>query len=121
MLFHYQARRFFLYTLPTDMRKGFDALCGTVYNEMKLNPLTGDLYIFINRTRSHIKMLHWQGDGYAVFYKRLEKGTYEIPIPQGDYQSVSLSSEQLLFILQGVVLKSVKKKLRYTQIPVENN
>ena len=121
MLFHYQIGRFFLYALPTDMRKGFDALCGTVYNEMKLDPLNGDLYLFINRSRSHIKMLHWQGDGFAIFYKRLEKGTYEIPIAETNTTGVKITSEQLLFILQGVVLKSVKKKLRYTHSFVENN
>jgi transposase len=114
MLFHYQAGRYFLYTQPTDMRKGFDALCGTVYNEMKRNPLNGDLYIFINRTRRHIKMLHWQGDGYAIFYKRLEKGTYELLLSPVDETTVSISAENLLFILQGVVLKSVKKRKRYS-------
>ena len=102
------------------MRKGFDALCGTVYNEMKHIPINGDLYIFINRSRTHIKMLHWQGDGYAIFYKRLEKGTYEIPLFKINDLCVNLSTEQLLFILQGVVLKSVKKKLRYAHSYVEN-
>ena len=104
MLFHYQIGRFFLYSLPTDMRKGFDALCGTVYNDMKLNPLTGDLFIFINRTRSHIKMLHWQGDGYAIFYKRLEKGTYEILLPPGDSKTITIST-QIIF------LKAVSQKV----------
>ena len=121
MLFHYQISRFFLYTLPTDMRKGFDALCGTVYNEMKLDPLNGDLYIFINRSRNQIKMLHWQHDGFAIFYKRLEKGTYEIPITENNSSQANIPAEQLLFILQGVVLKSVKKKQRYTQVFVNNN
>ena len=119
MLFHYQIGRFFLYSLPVDMRKGFDALCGAVYNEMKLDPLNGDLYIFINRSRSHIKMLHWQGDGFAIFYKRLEKGTYEIPLSETNSTGVKITAEQLLFILQGVVLKSVQKKPRYTHSFVE--
>jgi|SRR6267378_2520343 len=119
MLFHYHIGRFFLYTLPTDMRKGVDALCGMVYNELKLDPLNDDLYIFINRSRSHIKMLHWQGDGFAIFYKRLEKGTYEIPLTQNHSPGLNITSEQLLFILQGVVLQSVKKKLRYTHSFVE--
>lgn len=121
MLFHYQIGRYFLYTLPTDMRKGFDALCGTVYNEMKLDPLNGDLYIFINRARNQIKMLHWQHDGFAIFYKRLEKGTYEIPVAEINLSHANIPIEQLLFILQGVVLKSIRKKARYTHTFVENN
>lgn len=102
------------------MRKGFDALCGTVYNEMKLDPLNGDLYIFINRSHSHIKMLHWQNDGFAIFYKRLEKGTYETPSSSDNPKTISLSAEKLLFILQGVALKSIKKRKRYSMQIVEN-
>jgi len=95
------------------MRKGIDSLSGLVRSEFAKNPLTGDLFIFINRRRNQLKMLHWQEDGFAVFYKRLEKGTYEIPVMTGSITHVELSPEKLLFILQGVVLKSVRKKPRY--------
>lgn len=108
MLFHYQVRDYYLCASSTDMRKGIDSLAGLVTNELRKNPLTGDLFIFINRRKNQIKMLHWQGDGYAVFYKRLEKGTYELPAGN------SLTAEQLLFLLQGVVLKSIKKHRRYS-------
>lgn len=108
MLFHYQVLNYYLCTVQADMRKGIDALSGIVTNELQKNPLTGDLFIFINRRKNQLKMLHWQGDGYAVFYKRLEKGTYEFP------KGNTITSEQLLFLLQGVVLKSVKKHARYT-------
>ena len=114
MLFHYQVRNYYMFAPPTDMRKGMDSLCGIVYNEFKKNPLSGDLFIFINRRKNQIKMLHWQGDGYAVFYKRLEKGTYEIPGAE------LLTGEQVLFLLQGVVLKSVKKHKRYSHDFVNN-
>ena len=114
MLFHYQVREYFLYSGFVDMRKGIDSLSGLVRNELGKNPLTGDLFIFINRRRRQIKMLHWQGDGFAVFYKRLEKGTYEILHAGNDPKSILLSPEKLLFILQGVKLKSVKKRTRYS-------
>lgn len=114
MLFHYQVREYFLYSGFVDMRKGIDSLSGLVKNELGKNPLTGDLFIFINRRRRQIKMLHWQGDGFAIFYKRLEKGTYEILQSGNDPRSILLSSEKLLFILQGVKLKSVKKRTRYS-------
>ncbi len=113
MLFHYQIRGYFLYSGYVDMRKGIDSLAGLVNNELSAHPLSGDLFIFINRKRQQIKMLHWQGDGYAIFYKRLEKGTYEIPLGDGVSKTCSISAEQLLFILQGLVLKSVRKRTRY--------
>lgn len=108
MLFHYQICNYYLCATFTDMRKGIDSLSGLVNNELHKNPFTGDLFIFINRRKNQIKMLHWQGDGFAVFYKRLEKGTYEFPT--GEF----LNAEQLLFLLQGVTLKSIKKRPRYS-------
>lgn len=114
MLFHYQVRGYYLCTTHTDMRKGVDSLAGLVTNELKKSPLSGDLFIFINRRKNQIKMLHWQGDGYAIFYKRLEKGTYEIP------DNNHITGEQLLFLLQGVILKSVKKHIRYSHNFVSN-
>jgi len=90
------------------MRKGMYSLCGLVNNELKKDPLSGDLFIFISRRKNQLKMLHWQGDGFALFCKRLEKGTYEVPA------SDSLTGEQLLFLLQGVMLGSVKKRKRYS-------
>jgi transposase len=112
MLFHYQIRSYFLYTETTDMRKGIDSLSGIVSNELKKNPLTGDLFIFMNARRNQLKMLHWQGDGFALYYKRLEKGTYELP-DKSNSNCLDLTPERLLHILQGVVLKSVQLRIRY--------
>ena len=114
MLFHYQVREYFLYSDSVDMRRGIDGLVGIVYNELEKDPLRGDLFIFINRSRRKIKMLHWQEDGFAIFYKRLEKGTYEIPTEEKTSKSFSINAEKLLFILQGVKLKSVEKRTRYS-------
>lgn len=114
MLFHYQIKDYFLYCGRVDMRKGIDSLYGIVNNELEKNPITGDVFIFINKKRNQIKMLHWQGDGFAIFYKRLEKGSYEITSLIEEKTDKKISSEQLLFMLQGVVLKSIKKHKRYT-------
>jgi transposase len=119
MLFHYQVRQYYLYRAHTDMRKGMDSLSGLVRSELKRSPLTGDLFIFLNRRKTQIKMLHWQEDGFAIFYKRLESGTYELPGINDSTNHLELSPEQLLFILQGVVLKSIKKKPRYAQRAVD--
>lgn len=95
------------------MRKGFDALCGIVEQHMNSNVLKGGVYIFVNRKRNQIKLLTWEGDGLAIYYKRLEKGVYELPAPTLDNSSASIDAMQLQLILQGIVLKSVQKKPRF--------
>jgi len=97
----------------TDMRKGFNGLCGLVRNEFKQNPLNGDVFIFINRPRNRIKLLHWQGDGFAIYYKRLEKGTYELPEARSESVSIEIGMQQLMLILEGISLLSVRKRKRY--------
>ena len=67
---------FHLFNHPTDMRKSFDALSGLVRNNLGFNPTGGEVFIFINKTRDKVKLLHWQGSGYLLYYKRLEKGTF---------------------------------------------
>ena len=76
------------------------------------------MFIFLNKHRNKIKLLHWQGDGFALFYKRLEKGTYEIPLHQVGEKNILLSPQQLQFIMDGIVLKSVQKRRRYEQVIV---
>ena len=116
-----RAYRYFMYGGRADMRKGFNGLCGLVRNEFKQNPLSGDVFIFINRPRNRIKLLHWQGDGFAIYYKRLEKGTYEMPEMKPDSASMELSAQQLLLILEGISLLSVKKRRRYAHHFVDKN
>ena len=91
------------------MRKGFDSLNGLVQQHMQLNVLNGGIFIFINKKRNQVKLLLWEGDGLSLYYKRLERGTYECPQTDG----YNLSSTQLQLILQGIQLKSVKMKNRY--------
>ena len=113
MLFHYHIKNYYVYSQSTDMRRGIDSLSGLVTNQLKQNPLCGDLYIFLNRRKTQLKLLHWQDDGFALFFKRLEKGTYELPSLDGNLSS-QINAEQLLFMLQGVALKTVQKRLRYS-------
>ncbi len=103
------------------MRKGFNGLCGLVRNEFLQNPLSGDVFIFINRPRNRIKLLHWQGDGFAIYYKRLEKGTYEMPEIKTDSASIELDAQQLLLIMEGISLLSVRKRKRYAHHFVDKN
>ena len=94
------------------MRKGFDSLSGLVTSCMQLGVLSGSVFIFLNKKHNQVKLLLWEGDGFALYYKRLEKGTFELP-PGDDKESLSISSQQLQFILQGISLKSIRRRKRY--------
>ncbi|HLF64445.1 MAG TPA: IS66 family insertion sequence element accessory protein TnpB [Saprospiraceae bacterium] len=108
-----QRRRYFLYAGITDIRKSFDGLSGLVVNEMKGGLLSGDVFIFLNRRRNMIKLLVWDRSGFVIYYKRLEKGTFEIPT--SDDNTVEIEWTQLVMILEGIKLKSIRKRLRYTE------
>lgn len=108
-----KTHRYFLHRPSTDMRNGFDGLSGIVRNKFLQNPLSGDVFIFINQRRTHIKLLQWQGDGFAIFYKRLEKGTYEIPDADDKKSYLEITSQKLLLMLEGIALLSVKKRVRF--------
>ncbi|RYG27883.1 MAG: transposase [Burkholderiales bacterium] len=108
------ATRYFLYRQPTDIRKSFDGLAGLVRNELGQNPLTGDVFIFLSKRRTRIKLLQWDGDGFAIYFKRLERGAYELPAAATDASgALSLTATQLQLILSGVILKNIKYRARY--------
>jgi len=104
---------YYWYHGVTDMRKGFDALCGIVEQHMNSTVLQGGVYIFINRKRNQIKLLTWEGDGLAIYYKRLEKGVYELPSITPQSKCASIDAIKLQLILQGIVLKSVQRKIHF--------
>lgn len=103
----------FLYGKPCDMRKGFNGLYGLVQNEMQLDLMTGYLFVFINSPRTHIKILFWDHDGLAVFYKRLEKGSFKRPTACVKALNSELLQEDLYFILRGIDFEKTKKRKRY--------
>lgn len=109
--------RLFLYREPTDMRKGFDGLSGLVATAMQQNPLSGDGFIFINRRRDRMKILLWEHTGFALYYKLLEKGTFELPPKATTAPSIELPWEQLVMLLEGIELKSVKRRPRFQHSP----
>ena len=96
------------------MRKGFDGLSGLVRSEMCGDPLSGDVFIFINRRRDRMKLLVWDRSGFVLWYKRLEQGTYELPASASGQKSVYISWEKLVLILEGVSLGSVVKRQRFS-------
>ncbi len=105
--------RFFLYRRPTDMRKSFDGLFAIVSEVLSLNPLNGDVYVFLNRRRDRIKLLVWERGGFWIFYKRLERGTFELPPNSAGRETIELPYEELLMLIEGIDLSSVKRRKRY--------
>jgi len=107
--------RYLLYNANTDMRKSFHGLAAIVKCNMQRNVLNGDIYIFISKRRNAIKLLRFETDGFAIFYKRLEKGTFEIPSHDHGSTAMLLTDNELIFILKGVALKRIKYRPRYSQ------
>lgn len=111
---------YYLYLGNTDMRKGFDSLSGLVTSCMQLGVLSGSVFIFLNKKHNQVKLLLWEGDGFSIYYKRLEKGTYELPGFEDKKDSLSISAQQLQFILQGISLKSIRRHKRYQHLAPES-
>ena len=92
-----------LATSPVDMRRSFDALAEHVRTILAGDPLSGHLFVFRNRSSQRVKILWWDQDGYALFYKRLERGTFQFPAAGG--ASVAIGSEQLKRLLSGCAIE----------------
>jgi len=105
--------RIYLCTSPTDMRKGFDTLAVLVRDGLGYDPLSGHLFLFIGCRKDRVKMLYWDRDGYALWYKRLEKGTFRIPAVKPDTSSIELKASELAMLLDGIDLKSIKRRKRF--------
>lgn len=110
--------RVFVCTQPADMRRSFDGLCGMARDLMKQDPLTGHLFLFRNRNRDRLKVLYWDRDGLAIWYKRLEKGTWQFPTdmkPASETSDASaeISRQELSLLLDGIDLRSVERRRRY--------
>ena len=104
-------QRYFLFRAATDMRKGFAGLSGLVRRHLDEQLTSGDVFIFLNRRRDRVKLLVWDRDGFVVWYKVLERGTFELPKTENDTLELSWTDLQLL--LEGIEIKSVKRRKRY--------
>lgn len=102
--------QYYLYREAADMRKGADGLSGLVRMGMDRDPLSGEVFIFVNRRRDKMKLLVWERSGFVVWYKRLEAGTFELPAEGGQ-----ISWRKLVLILEGVALSSIVQRKRYSR------
>ena len=105
--------RVWLCTSPTDMRKGFDTLAVLVREALGGDPLSGQLFLFVGRRRDRLKLLYWDRDGYALWYKRLEAGTYRLPVVIDGASRVELTASELAMLLEGIDLRSIKRRKRF--------
>jgi transposase len=105
--------KIFLCAEATDMRKGFDTLAGVVRETLALDPLSGHLFVFRSRRGDRVKLLWWDADGWALFYKRLETGKFCFPAARSGQPSVTISAADLMMLLDGVDLASVRRGRRY--------
>ena len=96
---------------PVDARKSFDTLAAVVRDHLARDPLSGDLFVFKNKKGDRLKILAWEGDGFALYLRRLEKGTFAFPA--ADAAEVAVTATELAMILGGVDLGSVKRRPRY--------
>lgn len=105
--------RIWLCTEPADMRRGFDRLAEQSRQVTRQDPQSGHLFVFRSRGGDRLKVLYWDRDGYALWYKRLEAGTFKLPKPKEDASSLELRASELAMILDGIDLASVKRVPRY--------
>lgn len=105
--------RIFLCTTHADLRKSFDGLAQMVRDFLRADPLSGHLFVFRNKRGDRIKLLYWDTDGLAIWYKRLEQGSFRFPAVTADGQGVEIRAADLTMLLDGVDLESVKRQRRY--------
>lgn len=100
----------YAYTQPTDMRKGINGLSGIVRSEFKAEPTDGSLFVFINRSRDRMKLLHFEAGGFWLYYRVLEAGTFESLKPLVDSSVLKLQATELSMLLSGVSLAAYQRR-----------
>jgi len=108
--------RIFLCATPTNLSYSFDSLMGLAQTVFDQDPLSGHLFLFVNRRRDRIKTLFWDRDGFVIVYKRLEVGTFQMPAATSAEQGIELEYAQLTKLLEGIDFKSGRRRKRYRRV-----
>jgi transposase len=109
------AVRLYLCVQPADMRRGFDTLAAAVKEFLRHDPFSGNLFLFVSRGKDRMKILYWEKDGFCLWYKRLEEGTFKLPALKDAPASVELKATELAMLLEGIDLKSIKRSKRFSR------
>jgi transposase len=106
--------RVYLCLTPCDMRKSFDSLHALVREQLELDAFAGHLFVFASRRKDRVKILYWDRDGFAMWSKRLEEGTYVVPFGDGDEERrQEITAQELGALLSGIDLQQVPRRKRY--------
>lgn len=97
---------YYLYRRPVKMSRSFDSLAALVRTELTMDIISGDVFIFLNRSRTMIKVLVYEKKGFSIFYRRLDEGAFQLPAITGDQLSYQMSTDQIMYLLSGMVLES---------------
>jgi transposase len=106
--------RILLHREPVDFRKAHDGLAAIVRQALDADPLSGDLFVFLNRARDRVKLLQWDGNGLWLHYKRLEKGTFRVPRASAD-GTARVTRSELAMLLEGIELKKGQFRRRFAE------
>ena len=112
-MINYSDVRIFLCTTPTRMNYSFDRLMGRAEEIFGQDPTSGHLFLFLNRDRDRIKILFWDRDGFCIWYKRLERGTFQLLTATNDAEGIELEYSQLVKLLGGLDLRTGRRRRRY--------
>jgi len=107
------AVRIYVASAPVDLRKSFDGLAAAVSHVLAHDPFAGHLFVFFNRRADRVKVLWWDGDGFALFYKRLERGRFRAfaePLGGGEARALEMPAAELALILQGIDLAGARRR-----------
>lgn len=105
--------KIFMAVEPIDMRRGFDSLAAWVDQNLGRKVLEGDVFLFLGKRRDRIKILWWEGDGYSLYYKRLEAGTFEIPKYDPGARDIAINATTLSLLLRGIETSSIRMRKRF--------
>jgi transposase len=115
-----QTTRIWLAVEATDMRCGFDRLAERVSAVISQDPLSGHLFVFASQRHERLKILTWDGDGYVLWYKRLEAGIFKLPRVEQGVRSVELRASELAMMLDGIDMTKLKRTPRYRRTSASN-
>lgn len=111
--------KIYVATAPIDMRRSFDALAGLARDAVGIDATTGHLFVFFGRHRDKVKILFWDRTGWCLYYKRLELGTFRLPVVPLGTTAIELASADLALILEGIDLGRSARRPRYRPRPTE--
>jgi len=111
--------RVYLATSPCDMRRSFDGLHALVHGVLQLDAFAGHLFVFGNKRRDRVKILYWDRDGFAVWAKRLEQGTYAMPFSEAGEVRREITAQELGALLSGIDLSQAQRRKRYRRKAVQ--